>query len=809
MLFGALSAALLWSCSQGQSELDRIAPPLRFGDLRESAAWTAGFDPSWWRAIDTAYAAYDASIDDDLIAKWDAFAADVAEERIRGQSPDAARARRHLALHREIDRALGDREAAFIATLEEALPKDAEPFIALVGARTAFQRSAAVMRDPAQRMPGPLEVLQLCGRRKLDGAQLALATTAYARLATLAADTARLRAQRFVGLCAELEPVSQAMRAGEVAERMGADDAARNAGKSAREAAGKVRESLVKVHETENARALEKLRVALLREDRDFAQAFADAELVTDYLEQVDFAMHDGVRAAPGIRAFAAIGRRALVRKFPEDDATLAQFDAIVSKELERQAALRPALASGSRDARRKAFDELQKVGDPIGAFIEEKLKSEGGAWRVLERTVDVMAGVQGADDAAAAVLTPPAPEPAEPKGFTAPGRDRNVQVLLGCPLEPEVLGALAVRLGLDEAGATEARAFYEREGQELDRLGDSVSDEVRRDFEALGVRDGTPPSRLVDRFMSKLEGHIARVRELDRQANERALAEAARLAGIDPGDERLRIARLELALLAEVGLTREANEAEPLCGVIDAALASPFEIVRRVGRTEGERAAAEEIIAAHGDELLEAHRAMQKSMRPSLRGFLVAALEMSSVLQASRGWRPEVAGREAAAIRLRIADELRSALGDEFGDRYIDALLGRAAPGCDPRRPAVNAALAALAGGTRALELEPDQRAVVLQLLTEAHERRRDARRDFLAWRGEWVRIGEFGSRESWNELERVSPRGWLIRARLADADDRAASACEALLAGQDAVLATLPGPPIAMPRRLKPFFE
>ena len=816
LLLGALSAGLLWSCSAGQSELDRVTPPVRFADLRESAAWTAGFDPAWWRAIDTAYAAYDASIDGELIAKWDAFAADVAEERVRGQSPDAARARRHLSLRREIDRALGDREAAFIASLEKSLPKEAAPFIALVGARAAFQRAGGMLREPAQRLPGPLEVMQLCGRRPLDGTQVELATAAYQRLAALAADTARVRAQRFVSLCVDLEPVEQAVREGEFAERTaaeGADDAVRNAARTARERAQQVRDGLVKSYETETARGLERLRLALLREDREFAQAFNDQGsvegLVPDYLEQVDFALHDGVRAAPGIRAFARIGRRALERKYPGDAAILAEFDATVARELGQQAALRPALASGSSDARRKAYEALQKVGDPIGAFLDEKLKAEGGLWRVLERTVDVMAGVQSADDAAAAVLAPPAAILAEPPGFTAPGRDRNVQVLFGCPLEPMVFMSLGMRLGLDEARAAEGRAFYEREVEELDRLGDAVAAEVRRDFESLGARDGTPAARAVDRFMSRLAGHIARLGELDRAANERVLAESARLAGIAADDERLRIARIELALLAEVGLTRDAREAEPFCGVIDVALASPFEIVRQVGRTEGERAAAEEIIAAHGDELLAAHRAMQATMRRNLRGFLVAAIELSSAIQASRGWRPEVAGAEAAAVRIRIAAELRAALGDEFGDRYDEAVIRRAAPACEPRRPAAYLALQALAQGTRAGDLAPDERAVVSQLLTQAAERRRDALHDFIAWRAGWVRIGEFGTRESWNELERVSPRGWLIRARMADADARAVAACEALLSGGDAAAAPLPGPAIEMPRRLKPYFE
>jgi len=793
---------LLSACAGSGSELDRVAPPLRFGELRETASWIPDFDPQWWKPIDAAYAEYDRSIDDALLARWDEFASDVAEERIRGQSPDMRRARKLVATHREIDRVLAGREAGFMSALSQALPREADAFVELVAARMAFHRASAMLREPAQRLPGPLEVLQLVGRSTLSAAQVAETTAEYRRLATAAESIVRTRVQTYVELCGDLESIEAA--------RNDADDAARKASDAARE-------SRVKQWDREAARGLEQLRLALLREGRQFALTIADAQRQSDFLEELDASLHDGMRSAPGMRAFCRIARIAIARAHPDDAAVLAEFDRTVEQELDRQRSLRAGLSSGSKESRQAAYEALQHVGDPIGAIVDKQLKDRGGVWRVLERTADVRAGVQSAESAADAALAPQEQPPQEPEQFIVPGRDRNLQMLLGCALEPQALRALSERLQLNADAEREMKARYDLESRELETVGRDVSHAVGADFQSLGKQPGAEsPAAMINAFMSRLAGHIGRMNSADRSANERMLAEAARLAGVDADDARIEITRLELQLLGDIGASRNVREAEPLVGVLDAAIANPFELVRAVANSESERAAAEAIVMSHADELRAAHRAMQASMRRNLRDFLIFVVESSGLRRAVSRWRPELAGTAAAELRIDIARDLRVALGGAFADRYDARFRGIVAPGCEPRRTAAFAALDRYAAGAGMVEAErlatADIRVVIAELLDGADDRRNEALREFVAWRAHWVRIGDFGSPTSWNELERVSPKGWILRARAADADERALAACEALLDFDGAPaeeLRALRAFPVVPPRRMRPNFD
>ncbi len=793
---------MLTACGGSQSELDRLATPLRFGELRETASWTPDFDPQWWKPIDAAYAEYDRSIDDALLARWDEFASDVAEERIRGQTPDLRRARKLVATHREIDRALAGREAAFLSALSHALPSEADGYVELVAARMAFHRASSMLREPGQRLPGPLEVMQLVGRSALSAAQVAEATAEYRRLATTAESIIRTRIQKYVELCGDLESIEAA--------RNDVDDNARKTSDAARE-------SRVKQWDGDAARGLEQLRLALLREGRQFALAIADAQRQSDFLEELDASLHDGMRSAPGMRAFCRIARIAIARAHPDDAAVLADFDRTVEQELDRQRALRATLSSGSRDSRQAAYEALQHVGDPIGAIVDKQLKDRGGVWRVLERTADVRAGVQSAESAADAALAPQEPPPQEPEQFIVPGRDRNLQILLGCALEPQAFRALSERLQLTADAEREMKALYDRESTELEAVGREVSHAVGDDFQSLGKQTGAAsPAAMINGFMARLAGHIGRMNSADRGANERLLAEAARLAGTDADDARIEITRLELQLLSDIGASRNAHDAEPLVGVLDAAIANPFELVRAVASSESERAAAEAVVMSHADELRAAHRAMQTAMRRNLRDFLIFAVESSGLRRAVARWRPELAGTAAAELRIQIARDLRVALGDAFADRYDARFRDTVAKGCEPRRTAAFAALDRYAAGAGVPEADrlasADIRAVIAELLDGADDRRNAALRQFVEWRAHWVRIGDFGSPESWNELERVSPKGWILRARAADADERALAACEALLDFDGAPaqeLRALRMFPVVAPRRMRPNFD
>ena len=804
LLLAGLSV-LLGACAGTTSDFDRIAPPMRFAQVRESASWVGGFDESWWPRIDAAYEAYDRSIDEELLSRWDAFCADASDERLRGQTPDARRARSMWSRHLEIDRALAQRERGFLDALGRSLPPEAEPFVGLLAARASLRRASGTLREPGQDLPGPLEVLQLVERRALAPDAVAAATAAYARLSAEAESAVRQRVAAYIETCAGMESILASQRAAELAERAAADDEARARAKSERERLDKEREARTAGWDGESRRIVERLRLALQREGRAFAQVLADPGPRSDYLDQLDFALHDGIRAARGIDAFARIARAAIIRSAAPGQATdeaIARLDSLVEQEIARQRTARIALSSGSPAARRRAYEELQKVGDPVGEFVGKALEANGGVWRVLERTPDVMAGAQSAEDAAASVIEPPPEPPEPPSGFVPPGRDRNLQLLFGSPLVPTALAALSARLGLSPDAQRALDALVGSESKSLEQSAAGNGPAVMDEFENLDPRrgDGAPRNN-VSRFMGRLAGIVGRQRALDAAANERVLAEAARLAGVAPDDERIELTRLELDLYLEVGLDRETRQAEPIAGASAAAVANPFELARIAARSEGERASAEGVLLRRAEALRASHRALAAEIRRNLAGFLEVAIEMQSVPSAPDRWRPALAGREAVRLRLELVQELRLAIGEEFASRYESALRELVAPGCEPRPTPAVLALERLS--------REDGREAVAEIVDRAHARRDEALREFVAWRAQWVRIGDYDGGEAWSQLERTAPRGWLLRSRASDAADRALAASAALLDDSTAAEIGLGRLPVAMPRRMKPYFD
>jgi hypothetical protein len=63
---------LLGACAGTTSDFDRVAPPVRFLEIRETASWVEGFDDAWWPKIDAAYDEYNRTINEELVAQWDA-----------------------------------------------------------------------------------------------------------------------------------------------------------------------------------------------------------------------------------------------------------------------------------------------------------------------------------------------------------------------------------------------------------------------------------------------------------------------------------------------------------------------------------------------------------------------------------------------------------------------------------------------------------------------------------------------------------------------------------------------------------------
>lgn len=776
----AALACLLQACGGVTTEFDRVAPPVRFGDLRETAAWVEGFDPQWWDAIDVAYAEYDRSFDDEFLRRWSAFSVEASRGRLRSESPDERDARRQFALHREFNEALSRREAAFFSALEQVLPLNAAPFITLARERAAFHRATGMLREPGQRLPGPLEVLALAGRRSLDAEAVERAALAYQRLAAVASDQVRARGALFVDFCAENQVLEAARDTAAAAERasQGGDDESKALARSAREAAERAVEGRVKRFRADAERKLETLRLALLAEGRAFGGAIADTEARSLYLEQLDGSLHSGMRTESGMRAFTRIARIMIAREHPDDAAMLAELDRLLEQEVDVQRQLRVALASASPQARKRAYEGLRKVGDPIGQFVDGKLRARGGIWPVLTQVVPVVASERSAEGAADLLLADKTEPPPDPEVYTAQSRDKDLQFILGCPLEPSVLRALGDRLRIPPTDEARIRAMWEEESKSIAEVAGDAQRRITETFSAIGSGDefGTRATPEVIRarvaaVMSAIASGTARVRSADRSANQRIVAEIAQTAAVSIDDDRVRVTRVELELLSELGTTRSKRELEPICGVGGAALFNPFEVARLASDDEGERLAAELIVLTHAEELLAAQRETAEVIRRNLRSFLTEVLEQWRFVGTPRRWNPEPAGPRAIAIRLSIVDELRSALGDRFADRYEERMRNFIARGCEPERPAAMTVLLR------------DPRAGAIELHAQAGQRRNTALNRFVRWRSAWTAPTGLDGRDSWKELERIAPEGWLLLSRAADADARAIAAFEAML--------------------------
>ena len=814
VILGIFAAVIIASCGPTASTLDRVAPPVRFGDLRETASWCPGFRNDWWQTIDRLYAEYDRDLDALVASRWDALAVDVSIARTEGRLPTAKQARAQWAQYQQVVRELGDRELALISAIDHELPIEADVFIALLRARVEFRRACGMLCEPGEQLPGPLEVLALDGRGEPNRDIAVAATAAYTLLCNDAREAARTRVDCFIEYCKE-KPLAQQVgrEAAAGVDAVAEVDAARRA-----EVA--VDDALTSGYE----RAFERFRVSMLHQQTEFAQAIADDAKREDYLSRVDAFLYEGVRSVPAMRSIWQVGRRLLERSKDATPDKLARFDEIYQRALARQAALRPNLRSNSKEARAEAYAALVDVVTPLRKFLDAEVGPSGLADKIELQSLAVAAGKRTAEQAVDALQSTDEvaadARPVEPALF--PGRDRGMQLLLGAPLRESVLLSLAARLRLSPEVVRGLVVVWEEARDALRVATEPLTKEIGEELRALGdARSTESESALLRRFMSSLRAKTERVRELDRAANERMLTEIARVAAVPADDERIAIARVELSLLCEIGADRGMPEAEGVGGLTAVALVNPFEVVRSMGADEGQRATSESIVHARADELLAAHREARAVFELNIRALL--GLLLHGEFARKRGeiverepWRPRLAGMAAAQLRFRIADDLRAAQGDMVARAYLTRLRELAEPTIEPQRSPAFGRLDRFGAGigmnAAQRAASDDLRAVVAELLDQADERRESALHALLRWRSQWIAVGGVDSRERWRELARVGPTGWLLRSRVDDADERAIAQCAALIELDD-LRASDDSPandfPLNLPARLRPYFK
>ncbi len=788
-------AVVLTACGPTATPLDRVAPPARFDALRETAAWCPDFDASWWPKIDAAYGEYDRALDELITARWDPLSVEVSVEREQGRLPDAKRARAQWGRYQQLMNELTERERGLIVALDSALPAEADAFLALLRARLEFRRHSGMLCDPNTRLPGPLEVLASVGRGTADGLIVEAATAAYARLAIEAREVARARVELFIDYCE--------------ARSVGPKDATQ----------------LDKAFQGDFARALERFRLALLRESTLFAQALADEPRRDEFLSQLDATLHDGVRSTAALRATWLVGRRMLERREKAEPSDLVAFDLVYERVCARQAQLRPLLHSGSKAARASAYRELVAIAAPLHAHIDEKL-GKGTAPRLDGKVDEVVAGLRTDAQVADALLVAedaeekPAAEAPPPPLF--PGRNAGIQLLLGAPLREGTLLALAARVRVSAQSAPELAPMFLKARETLREATDAIGHDIETEIRDLGrSSDDAAHEAKVQRFMSFLRGKVERARALDRTANEQMLNEIARAAGVPIDDERVAIARTELQLLSEIGADRGIDEASGIAGLNAVSLVNPFEVVRSMGADEQQRAVSESIVFARADELLVAHREARALFERNVRSLLLALLRADLARRRNEAtteppWRPALAGVAAADLRFQIAEDLRAAQGDFVARAYLTRLRELAEPEVQTRRAAAVMRLDRFAAGIGQGSIEraanEDLRTVLAEHLDQADERANAALNAWMRWRSRWL---GGGARSDWIELERTGPTGWLWLSRVKDADERAIAACAASLAfdgaaqeAEEAVRATREFP-LRLPLRLRPNFD
>ena len=402
-----LAIPLLASCRTDTADLDRVGSPLRFADLRETSRWAPGFDPAWWTTIDRAYDAYDADVARVAAGPWEALLVELSDAGQIGFPTDRAGARAFWERHLRVRRELASAERSLLEALDEALPEEADAFIALMRARSAFWRASAVWAPHGDRMPGPLEVLILTGEPIADPEVLRAATDAYVRLATSAARAADERFEAYLAYCDGFGEANAGLSAAR-ADRAGLDgngspEELAAADERVAAAAAVVQRLAEELRDRGRRAADEKLRVDLLRENRAVAAAIASPERRSDALERIDAFLHLGVRSLPSVRALRDLARRIAARSHPGDPGRLERIDRAFDQYAQAAAPLRARLASTSASERAKAYAALVALVEPLLRTFREATGMQVSALELA--AIGVSTGRSGVEEAAEALL--------------------------------------------------------------------------------------------------------------------------------------------------------------------------------------------------------------------------------------------------------------------------------------------------------------------------------------------------------------------------------------------------------------------
>lgn len=801
-------------CAGSDQEFREIAPAARFTLLRETAAWSPGFDPAWWPSIDAAYSEYDADVERLARSRWEAHCerATLAMQREMVSGDREARALR--ATQRALDDELGALERGLVARLERALPGESRAFTELLGARMAFERASVHWLRGDRALAAPIEVLattrDAADSPFVDAAIAGELAGSYRRLSQVAAAAFRRRSDAYMTQLDEFAGASAALAA-RTAE-LGADPA--RAGDPELQRLAAERAAIKESWQRGRDEADESLRLALVRESLRIAPLIPDAHWRARFESRGFETLHEGAFSMRSFDAAVAMGRRVVEREKPGDAERLAEFDAVAAASRAREsdglARMLAAEAAGDRAGMKAANDLLRVAVLPVAGYVRS-LVGEKRFERLTTAFNAVREGRVGAAEAveSAYLDEPPQAEPAPPPdpplalvdASIESSRDAGLRAVVGSALSPRIASELARALALDEAARAQLEAFREAEAKRLAEGTQPMLDALKAAGGSIRPRDGADgdaSSRARD-AMRSMRAQILQIASRDAAANARFLEEAARVAGsraeLEDGLRALAAARLELELEAVSAVGDGRGEVERLFGIVLESAVSPIEIVRRMrgiaGSDEGLREAAIAAVLGRAEEFRAAAAALREGQLRNIERFLLVLATDEGARQGMPAFRPEPAGPRASELRFEVAADLRAMLGSDAADAYLEALRRALHAQLDPARPAVITAIERLAAGAR---LEADGRAAtrairqrLASVLETAEAERRLALLLTHRWRASWVLYGgDLGSGDDWRKIFVVSPTGHLLRARIEDIDQRAITLCEEMIASE-----------------------
>ena len=785
-------------CGRERSELERIALPARFDLVRDTAQWIPEFDVAWWKAIDAAYAEYDAEVERIARERWEPFAVELsmASQRAGAFDPDDAHDWRSA--QRAVDDALALAERAFIARIDVELPDGADRFIALLSARIEWQRETAVWAEYGRPLPGPLEELSRVGVHAGDDAVVPEATEIYRGLARDARRLAAERAKAYLDWAEEFVTLDATLRDMRAKSPNGAGrqvDRAQRALDRRLEAMRAVR-----------AETTEALRMKLLDAGDRFARAIVDDAVRAEFIERLEADLHEGMSTTRTMEMYARLAERVIARAKPDEPALIEAFRADVARGLELQRTKRARLRSDDPAERMAVYKELS--GMP-GAIIESARKKldDRLSGRLFWQAVRVDLGQADEDAAFAAIFADDPPRFADPSpadatdALTAAAGGAQQLVVYGSGLSPRVVRVLAAGLGIEGEGQVEFDAIV---ADETGRLAEALRIQSKRVEEVVrGIdRRGEPFSdrdqmrSAVAELMGTVRGAMSATLAANRAANERVIGAAVRIAGASGDEPVVAEARLELELLARIGsrgLGQRSGrgELEAIAGATVECHTSPLAVARLMDVAEGERDAAIALILTHEEELIAQADAARAGMLENLADFL--RILASGERAAEFGlplWRAKLAAPGAVELRFRIVDEIETVLGPEVALAYERCWRRLERPELEPARIAAIARIESMLG---APGMDPVAGSLLDAIQIASQATRDKAVRAVHRWRATRIVGDRMDSADQWRTAAPSEPVGALLHSRIRDGDERAVALCQAAarFAGADEALA------------------